>query len=203
MGKIILFTTIFFTFIFQSSGQINPISNLTWEHYYVMPNNYFELSWDEPVFPHDELIGYNVYRENELYRFQTETFLYNLEQGSNCDIDFLLFDDGFGFNVHVTAVYNPGPVESSYSETIYVEGAMIKIDDYKKPKVMVYPNPTKGILFIENVDLKKIEVYNPEGKKIKELAPKSEIDLSDISKGLYFVKLISEKGILMEKIILE
>lgn len=148
MKVIILFTTIFFTCILQSNGQINPILNLTWEHYYIMPNNYFELSWEEPESPHDELIGYNVYRENELYRFQTETSLYNLEQGSNCDVDFLVYNAG-GFYAHVTAVYNPGPVESSYTETVYIEEAMINVADYKKQKTLVYPNPTNGILFIE------------------------------------------------------
>lgn len=205
MKEIIILTAIFFTSIFQSNGQINPILDLSWEHYYVMPHNYFELNWEEPASPHDELIGYNIYRENDLYRFQTETSLYNLEQGSNCGVDFLLYNGngGDGFYVHVTAVYNPGPVESSYSETIYVEGAMINVDDHKKQRAIVYPNPTNGILFIENTDLKKIVVYNLSGQKIKELAPQSQIDLSNIPRGLYFLKLISEKGILVKKIILE
>src|SRR5690606_39503594 len=63
-----------------------------------------------------ELIGYNVYRDNDLYRFQTENTLYNFEQSSNCDEDFLMYNNGLGFYAHVTAVYNPGSVESGYTE---------------------------------------------------------------------------------------
>lgn len=46
-------------------------------------------------------------------------------------------------------------------------------------------------------------IYNLSGQKVKELASQSQIDLSDISKGMYFLKLISEKGVLVNKIILE
>lgn len=107
MKSTILTIAIFITFIFQTIGQINPITNLTWIQYYESPNNYFQLSWDEPESPHDELIGYNIYAGDELYRFQTENSLYNLEGSSNCGIDFLLYYGGAEFLAHVTAVYNP------------------------------------------------------------------------------------------------
>ncbi|MGB3342865.1 MAG: T9SS type A sorting domain-containing protein [Aequorivita sp.] len=203
MKTITLAIAFFVGFILPSSGQINPISNLTWMQYYDMPYNYFQMNWDEPASPHDELIGYNVYREDELYRFQTENSLYNLENGSNCGEDFLMFRGGEEFYAHVTAVYNPGPVESDYTETVLVLGAAIKVEDFEYQKAIIYPNPSNGIMNIGNVDLNIIQIYNIAGKKIKELTPQSQIDLSDISKGIYFVKLISDKGILVNKIILE
>lgn len=190
-------------FLLQASGQVNPVTNLTWYQYYISPNNYFELSWDEPDAPHDELFGYNVYAGDELYRFQTENSLYNLEDGSNCDIDFLMFYGGDEFYAHVTAVYNPGPIESDFTETVLIEGAAIIVEAYKFQKALLYPNPSKGILNIENIDLDIIQLYNTAGKKIRELHPQTQIDLSDISKGIYFIKLVSPKGVLVKKIILD
>ncbi len=203
MKTAVLSIVVYLTFFLQSSGQINPVTNLTWMQYYEMPNNYFQMSWDEPESPHDELIGYNIYREDELYRFQTENSLYNLEDGSNCGEDFLLYDDLEPFEAHVTAVYNPDGVESGYTETVVVLGAALNVWNYKQQKAIIFPNPTNGILNIGNRDLNSIYIYNMAGQKIKEFIPKPQIDLSDIPKGIYFLKLISNQGILVDKIIFE
>jgi hypothetical protein len=107
------------------------------------------------------------------------------------------------FFAHVTAVYNPGAVESDYTETEFVEGPLLEIKDFNSQKAMIYPNPSNGIVNIENKNLRKILIYDITGKKIREMTASSQIDLSDISKGIYLIKLISDKGILVEKIILE
>jgi hypothetical protein len=203
MKKITFTLAIFLTCILQSFGQVNPIVNLTWSHNYQFPNNYFILEWDEPAAPHDELVGYNVYRENNFYMFLTETSLYNVEQGSNSGgEDFLFYNNGEGFSAYVTAVYNPGAVEST-SETVEIDGLLLNINNIKNEKAILYPNPTRGILNIGNNGLIKILIYDSTGKKIKEMIPKSQIDLSDISKGVYLIKLISEEGILVDKIIVK
>ena len=69
---------ILLTFTIQSFGQINPVKNLTWSHWYDDPNNYFTLEWEEPESPHDQIIGYNIYRENDLYIFVNEMSIYNV-----------------------------------------------------------------------------------------------------------------------------
>ena len=113
MKTITLTFAISMAFTFQSIGQINPVQNLNWEHWYESPNNFFVLSWDEPEQPHDEIIGYNIYRENDLFLFITdETSIYNIEDPvngivSNCGgEEFLFYNNGEGFFAHVTAVYN-------------------------------------------------------------------------------------------------
>lgn len=200
--RFILPVFFFLTYNFQSFGQINPIENLTWSAWYEFPNNYFSLDWNEPEAPHDEIIGYNVYRESELYRFQIERSLYNLEEGSNCEEDFLYFNEGQPFYAHVTAVY-VGDIESGYTESVYVEGIVLNTNDYKEQKAIVYPNPTKGILNIQNKNIQNILVFDFTGKLIKEYTSKTQINLSNISKGVYIIKLISEKGVLENKIILQ
>lgn len=76
----------------------------------------------------------------------------------------------------------------------------------------MYPNPTKGKI---NIDLKEnktqeeaiIYVYNSIGQELKIIKIKvdenSSLDLSDLKKGVYFVKLQSSKGISTNKLIIE
>jgi len=202
MKKLFLTFAITLFFVFQSLGQINPIENLTWSQWYDFPINYFILEWEEPEIPHDDLIGYNVYREDELYRFQEETSLYNLVEDSNCEEEFLIYNDG-GFFVHVTAVYNPNEIESSYTQTVWVDGYALNVEDAKQNTPILYPNPTTGVLNIENENIDKIIVLDISGKILSKIEPKPQIDLSNYTKGIYFVKLISEKRILVGKIIVE
>ncbi|WP_347375034.1 T9SS type A sorting domain-containing protein [Aequorivita sp. Q41] len=198
------------TLVFQSIGQINPVQNLNWEHWYENPNNFFVLSWDEPEQPHDEIIGYNIYRENDLFLFiSDETSIYNIDDPvngivSNCGgEDFLIYGNGMGFYAHVTAVYNPGEVESDFIQTEFVRGSLLGIKDFNNQKAIIYPNPSKGIVNINNNNIEKIIIYSITGKIIKEMKPQSQIDLSDINKGVYVIKLISDTNTFIEKIILE
>lgn len=210
MKTITLTFAISLTFVFQSIGQINPTQNLTWAQWYEFPNNFFILDWDEPEQPHNEIIGYNIYRENDFYLFiSDETSIYNIEDPilgiiSNCGgLDFLFYNNGEGFYAHVTAVYNPGAIESDYTETVFVNEPVININEFENQKPVIYPNPSNGVINIETKNFNKILIYDITGKKIRELPASSQIDLSDISKGLYLIKLISDDGVLIGKILME
>ncbi|WP_179009480.1 T9SS type A sorting domain-containing protein [Winogradskyella forsetii] len=60
----------------------------------------------------------------------------------------------------------------------------------------IYPNPVKDFLTIENinnVDLKKIEIFSVLGKKIKTITNQfKKIDFQLFSPGLYFINIYSE-----------
>lgn len=207
MKKITSLLVFLLIFLVKSNGQINPVQNLTFTQTYQTPNNFFELNWEEPAQPHDPLIGYNIYRDNEFYRFQTERTLYNLYSQvfgfvSNCGLDFLEYNLPNGFLVSVKAVYE-GQIESSFNETAFVNPPALVNEEFDTEKVLLYPNPTKGILNIENINLEKIVIYEIYGKELEEFKPKSQIDLSNLSKGIYLIKLISESKIVIKKIVLE
>lgn len=194
--------------IFNSIGQNNPVENLTWSQTYENMHNFFQLNWDEPTQPHNEIIGYNIYRNNELYRFQTDTSLYNLYTPlygfvENCPEVFLLYGDGAGFDIHVTAVYNPEQIESDYLQTVYSFGFALNNNNFTREKAILFPNPTNGLLNIGNLNLEKIVIYDITGKIIKECGSASQIDLSNISKGLYIIKLFSEREIIVDKIVIQ
>lgn len=80
--------------------------------------------------------------------------------------------------------------------------------DFKLDYVSIYPNPTKEKLNINNITLNKVTIYDLFGKSIKTFnfdsnALNNEIDLSDLSKGIYLVSIKSNETLIIKKIILE
>ncbi|TVZ56841.1 putative secreted protein (Por secretion system target) [Lutibacter sp. Hel_I_33_5] len=72
-------------------------------------------------------------------------------------------------------------------------------------KISIYPNPVKSTLTVQlksNLALKSIEVYNLVGKRVM-ISKEKEVNLSTISNGMYLVKVITDKGIRIQKIVKE
>lgn len=71
--------------------------------------------------------------------------------------------------------------------------------------IIVYPNPVKDNLTIEYFDnIKKIEIYNIVGKKIKSKEqPNSLISMNGMKSGIYFLKIETGFGIVTKKVIKE
>lgn len=71
----------------------------------------------------------------------------------------------------------------------------------------IFPIPARDILRIENIkniEIESIFVTNINGQIIKQFdARNTQLDISDISSGLYFLKISYENGVLTEKIIIE
>jgi hypothetical protein len=72
--------------------------------------------------------------------------------------------------------------------------------------VKLYPNPSSGIIYVQGLDAKvnRVEVHDLSGKTIKTKMDFSgnSLDLTDLQKGIYFVKIETEKGIVNRKIVL-
>ncbi|AUS05577.1 zinc-dependent metalloprotease [Pseudotamlana carrageenivorans] len=74
-----------------------------------------------------------------------------------------------------------------------------------------FPNPTKGVLYMHGADAARVEslwVYDLSGRTVFEKidfipSSKEVIDLSSMSKGVYFVKVSGKDGALTKKIILD
>lgn len=70
----------------------------------------------------------------------------------------------------------------------------------------IYPNPTDGQLRIENGEwgIENIEIFDTSGKVQKiERRIQNEIDISSLSAGIYFLRVKTEKGTIIKKIIKE
>ncbi|PTT04385.1 hypothetical protein DBR27_09505 [Flavobacterium sp. HMWF030] len=92
---------------------------------------------------------------------------------------------------------------ASYSAT-----CSLGIEDSVFDKVVMYPNPTKGEVNINNISLDKATVYNSLGQLVKSFVFNSgdtnnTINLSDLPKGIYYVYLISEDAASAKKVIVQ
>ena len=72
----------------------------------------------------------------------------------------------------------------------------------------VLPNPSLGIFTITSNGkcLEDVEIFNDIGENIysqKLISDKTEIDLSTVSKGIYFIKIIAEDKTYSQKIIIQ
>lgn len=95
----------------------------------------------------------------------------------------------------------------SYSNIVTVNSL-----SQNKSNFTIYPNPTNGLITISNltssVDQEglNIEVINHIGKVVKQFKtqnPKLVIQISDLQKGLYFIKITSSTDTVVKKIVLD
>lgn len=174
-------------------GQNNPVQNLTWNHSYDYPNNIFGLSWGEPITPRNELIGYNIYRGNELYRFQTETSLgCNPNWGGTADCGFISYNDGYAFTGYVKAVY-AGNIESEYV-SFQVGGVMLDVTDPSLKPINIFPNPAKDILNF-SIEVSNIRISDLSGKIVRQISTAEKaINLTELAKGTYIISATTKTG---------
>jgi len=72
--------------------------------------------------------------------------------------------------------------------------------------IKVYPNPTTGKIIIEGQGIETIEIINPIGQTIKQYTPNNKsilIDISSQTKGLYFLRITTNNGVVIDKVLLE
>ncbi len=70
--------------------------------------------------------------------------------------------------------------------------------------IFCYPNPTKDMLFIEGDSILSVCILNSRGQLIQQMMVNkkiTKINLSHLSQGVYFVKIVSVKGSILKKII--
>ena len=88
-------------------------------------------------------------------------------------------------------------------------GIYLHTSDYKLTKgIQFYPNPVKDVLKIkttDNIILNEVSIFSAQGSLLKNKANllASEVSFSNLSKGFYFVKVATNKGTLMKKIIVQ
>lgn len=80
-------------------------------------------------------------------------------------------------------------------------------DPYLSENIHVYPNPVKGSLNIRSAfDLQLIEVIDMHGRQVKRFHPidkSDQINLADLSNGVYGLRIYSSEGILTRKILIQ
>ena len=100
--------------------------------------------------------------------------------------------------------YN-APINTNIAQTTFqlLSNNVFELD----ASVVVHPNPTNGILNINSdFNIKSIALYDIQGRLLQtdlENSNETILDLSTYQSGIYFVKINTEKGSKVEKIIKE
>lgn len=98
--------------------------------------------------------------------------------------------------------YN-APIVTNISQTTYqsLNNPIFEFDD----SVKVYPNPTQSKININsNFNIKSVELYDVRGRILEksfENNTSTTLNLSERQSGIYFVKITSDKGCKVEKVI--
>ncbi len=141
-----------------------------------------------------ELVGYNIYYENEFLLFTEETDFQTLISG------------GIG-EYYVTALYSEPDGESDSSNIVVLDDSYfpLEINEYKKLGVFVSPNPINSnekIKINSSIPINKILIFEALGQKIIE-TKNSTIQLKDQKTGIYFMTIKTSEGSFTEKIIIK
>jgi hypothetical protein len=108
------------------------------------------------------------------------------------DVDGNLIEPDVQYYVYVFAVYSCEEYLSDV-ETISINGVVGVKDTSSTPRMTVYPNPTSGELtVISDYVIELIEITDVTGKTVYNsefLTLNSELDISQLSEGLYYMKV--------------
>lgn len=91
--------------------------------------------------------------------------------------------------------------------------ALVFTGDIEEPAVVtvatvkVYPNPTTGWVNVETEEMSHVEVYDNEGRRLQDYdangSSKITIDMTTFATGIYFVRVHTPEGVLIQKVIKE
>ncbi|EAQ40562.3 T9SS type A sorting domain-containing protein [Polaribacter sp. MED152] len=89
--------------------------------------------------------------------------------------------------------------------TLNFDAALSTEDNSLINEISLYPNPVSGILQIKisnDISIEEVEVFNTIGKKVRVFhKPKDIINLTSLSKGIYIINMITEKGKVTKRIV--
>lgn len=70
------------------------------------------------------------------------------------------------------------------------KNATLASTEFETKTFKIYPNPAKNNFSIQsNIEIQNIELYNSIGQMVKKFAQRTTYDISDLSKGIYFVRI--------------
>jgi Secretion system C-terminal sorting domain len=93
------------------------------------------------------------------------------------------------------------------NEVTTFSGALKVLDNQLDKSITVYPNPTAAIINVTGAHaIQSVQVYDVQGRLLQTNLGNTtnySIDLSNKAKGVYFIKVNSEKGMKVERVVKE
>ncbi len=111
---------------------------------------------------------------------------------------FLNWQGVTSFNVTTSGSY------FGFDELKISPNTALSAGEYSIKDVAVYPNPAKTLFFIEGqLEIEKALIFNSFGKLIKTYSSQPSYEISEFSSGTYYVKIDTNNGFSIKKLIVE
>ena len=87
-------------------------------------------------------------------------------------------------------------ITSSLGEQIVpiIWNCTIGLEENNAIKVELYPNPVNDVLTVKGDNIVKVAIFSALGQEIISVENRNEIDVTSLNNGLYFVRLVDNKG---------
>ncbi|MBQ5689271.1 MAG: T9SS type A sorting domain-containing protein, partial [Bacteroidales bacterium] len=173
-------------YLHEYSEHPYPVQNLQ-----ITDDGNLTISWEAPE--QGNPIGYNVYVNNELVLENTTELSYTVENSEAI------------YGIEVVALYENNITSIGVIEQLIFEDDIKDIETNNN--VNVYPNPVNNILYIATeTEVEEVVVYDIYGRvqnlrNLETQKLRNSIDLSELKSGIYFVKINTEKGNIVKRII--
>ena len=116
----------------------------------------------------------------------------------------------FGWGVYVTLVIIPCNTSSAYMSSVwgdlfsnFEEDCNGLNDVVQNENISIYPNPAKDRFLVGFEGFMTIKLYDVLGKEVQnqETIGKTEIDTSNLPAGMYFIRITTETGVVVKKVV--
>ncbi|MDX1462724.1 MAG: T9SS type A sorting domain-containing protein [Marinirhabdus sp.] len=96
------------------------------------------------------------------------------------------------------------PIETNEAVTSF---RVLGVNEFDASNIAIYPNPAQTVVHIQGVEtIETIAVYDVQGRSITSFDVNTEyreVDISNLTSGIYFFSITSEKGTVVKKLIKE
>ena len=176
------------SFLYEYTNHPYPIRNLE----VTEVDNNLQITWEAPE--ENNPTGYNVYVNNKLVADNTTELSHSVAKESDLYI------------IEVVALYGDKKSVGTISTSFVMEDDETNVISNYENNINIYPNPVNDRLYIETqTQTLTIEIYDIYGRRQVAETPRhqgnSAIDVSNLKSGIYFVKVRTEEGDIVKRII--
>lgn len=110
---------------------------------------------------------------------------------------------GDGNTLSIGARFNDGGGKNAGHYRIYDLASLLAVDEIKESDFSVYPNPARSHVTLKlkpEINLSQVTIYDVLGKEVKTYK-KANIPISELTSGIYFFEILTDKGKVVKKII--
>jgi hypothetical protein len=178
-----------------------PVQNLQGEYQWHNDEEYgVFLTWGKPNVTAN-LDHFNIYRHILVVK-EAELIAEVPFTGANSYEYFDNVNEQGDYEYEISAVFVRGD-EQCESETEGVGNLLVTSVKENAANINIYPNPTNGMLNIESQSTMHISVSNLLGQKLQETTAEGSttLDLSRFESGMYLIRIETESGVTVKKVI--